>query len=547
MDLIVFFSSVGQRLELKIPKVDIDPVSYINERASQHGNLTLQTTSTQVESVIKSLNNVGGGIDKISTHVLLGTYKSILHHLTFFFNLCLKKAIFPTNLKIAVITPLFKGGNKHMFSNYRPISLLPIFSKILEKILYENLSLFLDHHNILNPLQFGFRKKHSTYMPIAHMYDQITQSLEAKEVACTLYLDLKKAFDTVSIEILLRKLHFIGVRGQLYDMLKSYLSNRVQITKVDHICSNKQDVALGVPQGSILGPLLFILYVNDIGNISNTAKFYAFADDTAVFIKGKCTEQLQMKINELIPLIVKWFQANRLSINVSKTHYQLYSMSHSMDLNIHFDGTKIERKGCIKYLGVYVDENLKWHSHISNVTKIMSRNLGIMGRAKYLLSERELLLLYNALILPHLNYCAMIWGRNYPTNIKRIITLQKRAVRIIDKKPYLYPTNTLFIKYKILKFTDIVREQCILILLAYLNDALPDPIAEMFKCQDNTITRQPKHFFIPLARNNYRTFSLSCSAPKIWYDIVGSIYKRLIEVPRSKPILKKMCKRIYVK
>ena len=534
-----FFSSIGKKLENEIPKVDIDPLGYLNKPASQHHDLVFQTTSTQVESIIKSLNSVGGGIDRISTSILLGTYKSILHHFTFFFNLCIKNAVFPKNLKIAIITPLFKGGNRDMFSNYRPISLLPIFSKILEKILYEELISYLENPNILNPLQFGFRKKHSTYMPISHMYDQITQTLEAKEMACTLYLDLKKAFDTVSVEILLRKLHFIGVKGQLYDILRSYLENRSQITKVDNVCSDKQAMVMGVPQGSILGPLLFILYVNDIGNISDFGTFYLFADDTAVLIKGKHIEQLQMKINVLVPKIAEWFQANRLSINVSKTHYQIYTMSRSTDLDIYFDGTKIERKTCVKYLGVYVDENLKWNSHIANVTKILSRNLGIMARAKHLLSARELLLLYNTLILPHLNYCAMIWGRNYPSNIKKIITLQKRAIRIIDKKPYRYPSNELFIKHKILKFPDIVKEQCILILLGYLNDTLPAPLASMFKYQDNTNTRQPNHFFIPMARNNYRIFSLSCSAPKIWYTIVGSIYKNLEDVPRSKSTLKK--------
>ena len=311
------------------------------------------------------------------------------------------------------------------------------------------------------------------------------------------------------------------------------------MTKVDNMYSSTQAVAIGVPQGSILGPLLFILYVNDIGKISDDVKFYVFADDTAVLIKGKCIEQLQEKLNWLVPLITKWFQANRLSINVSKTHYQIYTMSRSNDLNIHFNGIKIERKRCIKYLGVYVDENLKWHSHIANVIKKMSKNLGVMGRAKHLLSEKELLLLYNTLILPHLNYCAMIWGRNYPTNIKKVVTLQKRALRIIDKKPYLFPTNTLFIKHKILKFTDIVKEQCILVLLAYLNKSLPGPIAEMFMYQDDTNTRQPKHFFIPLARNNYRIFALSCSAPKIWYTVIGSMYQSLDKVPRSKSSLKK--------
>ena len=345
-----FFSSIGQKLENDIPKVDIDALSYLNEPVFQHNNLSFQTSSTQVEYIIKSLNSVGGGIDNINTNILLGTYKSILHHLTFFFNLCLKNAVFPNNLKVAVITLLFKGENRDMFSNYRPISLLPIFSKVLEKILYEELLSFLENHKILNPLQFGFRRKHSTYMPLAHMYDQVTQILEAKEVACTLYLDLKKAFDTVSTEILLRKLHFIGIRGQLYAILRSYLTGRSQITKVGDVCSNKQAMKLGVPQGSILGPLLFILYINDIGNISDIAKFYLFADDTAVLIKGKQIGQLQMQINTVVPLISKWFQANRLSLNVSKTHYQIYTMSNTADLNIYFDGTKIEEKDVLNIL-----------------------------------------------------------------------------------------------------------------------------------------------------------------------------------------------------
>lgn len=534
-----FFSTIGQMLENEIPKADKDPLSYLNEPASQHCTIIPEVTSNQVENIIKSMNNVGGGIYKINTQILLGTYKSILHHITFFFNLCIRNAIFPDNLKIAVITPLFKSGKRDMFSNYRPISLLPTFSKILEKIIFQTLSSYLDTHKILYPFQFGFRVNHSTFMPIVHMYDQITRNLEAREITCTIYLDLKKAFDTVSIDILLKKLDFIGIKGNLLDIIKSYLSNRQQMTKVQNQYSKKRPVVLGVPQGSILGPLLFILYVNDIFNVSNLAHFYLFADDTAIMIKGKSTEQLQCNINQLVPLISKWFQSNRLSLNASKTYYQIYSGKGVPDLNVQLNRFKIERKKCIKYLGIHFDENLKWHSHISNVEKNISRNLGIMGRVKHLLTSRELLILYNALILPYLNYCAMVWGRNYLSSVKRIIVLQKRAMRIIDKKPYLYPTNELFIKHHILKFPDIVREQIIMVLLAYINKNLPDPVAKMFEYQKPLRTRQPNHFIIPRVRSNYRMFSLSYSAPKMWCTLVGSIFKHINEVPRDKGTLKK--------
>ena len=169
-----------------------------------------------------------------------------------------------------------------------------------------------------------------------------------------------------------------------------------------------------------------------------------------------------------------------------------------------------------------------------------------MRRAKYLLSARELILLYNALVLPHLNYCVAIWGKNYPSNIKKLKLLQKRAVRIIDKKPYLYPTNSLFIKYNILKFEDIVREQCIMILLAHIRNTLPCPIYKLFKYQERSVTRQSYHFTTPQALSNYRLFSLSCNAPRIWNKFVGSMFKHISDVQKNKQTLIKHVRKYLI-
>ena len=169
----------------------------------------------------------------------------------------------------------------------------------------------------------------------------------------------------------------------------------------------------------------------------------------------------------------------------------------------------------------------------------ISRNLGIISRVKYFLSSRELLLLYNTLILPYLNYCAVVWGSNYITNIKSLIKLQKRAVRLIDKKSYIHPSGELFKKYKILKVPELVKEQIIMILLSFINKTLPAPIAEMFRYNRPNNTRLSKHFFVPYAQTNYRTFALSYLAPKSWNKIVCSIFKDLDDVPRSKFTLKK--------
>jgi len=318
------------------------------------------------------------------------------------------------------------------------------------------------------------------------------------------------------------------------------------MTKIDDIISKKQVIQMGVPQGSILGPLLFILYINDISKTTDLGTFYLFADDTAICIPGRNVEELQTKMNELVIKISEWFQVNRLTLNAAKTNYQIYSRSVTPDLDITLNDTQITRKTCIKYLGVHVDENLKWSSHISSVASVISRNIGVMGRSKHYLSSQQLLLLYNTLILPYLNYCAVIWGTNYETNINKLVILQKRAVRIIDKKPFLHPSTPLFIKHKILRFPEIVKEQCIIILLAHINKNLPNPISSLFRYCEPTNTRLTQHFYVPFASTNYRLFALSCNAPKIWNTIICKLFRDLSEVPKNKRTLKKAIRTYFL-
>ena len=378
-----FFSNIGAQLEMNIPPSAISPLEYLTPTENNDLDISLKTNNTEVASIIKTLNPVGGGFDKISTEILLLTYKSILSHLTFFFNLCLQTASFPDKLKIAIIKPIHKAGDKNAFNNYRPISLLPVFSKILEKILHSYLLTYINEQSIINPLQFGFRRNHSTYMPIARIIDKITSSLEQRQATCLLYLDLKKAFDTVSLNILLEKLNFIGVKGKLFAILKSYLTNRKQRTQFNTYLSKESVVNMGVPQGSILGTLLFILYINDISNISKEVSFYLFADDTAIMINGKNMLDLQNIVCEVLPKITNWFRANRLSLNTTKTFYQLFSNTVTDNLDIFIDNCQIHRKESVKYLGVTIQENLKWNEHIIQVSKSVSRGIGMIARAKH--------------------------------------------------------------------------------------------------------------------------------------------------------------------
>ena len=295
---------------------------------------------------------------------------------------------------------------------------------------------YMEEHNVLSPFQFGFRKQHCTYMPVALIVDEITKSLEKKKKIVGLYLDLKKAFDTVDISILLTKIKFLGIQGNLFKIIQSYFQNRVQCVRANGHTSTQSSISMGVPQGSILGPSLFIIYINDIINAVDEVNFFLYADDTAALIQEDSIEALQNKINRVLPKISEWFVTNRLSLNSSKSFYQVYSNSASaQEFDIHLHGSKISRHRSIRYLGTLIDENLKWKTHINAVCQKISCNIGVMSRAKYYISSKELLLLYNTLVLPHINYCAFIWGSNYSTRVYKIVRLQKRARRIIDKKP----------------------------------------------------------------------------------------------------------------
>ena len=541
-----FFAEVGTNLEKEIPVSCSGAVDYLGNPNYAPLNEELSTTPYEIAKIIKSLNPVGGGIDKISTKIILYTYEKCLPHLTFFFDLCLRTAVFPDHLKIALVVPIYKTGEKDKFNNYRPISLLPVFSKILEKLLHSRLLEYIEFNKILHPFQFGFRRKHSTYMPIAHLINEITESLQDQKIICGIYLDLKKAFDTVSFDILLNKLYVLGIKGDMFTILKSYLYGRYQRTKFNNTISGLVAVKMGVPQGSILGPLLFILYINDLPNVSDEIKFYFFADDTAISVKSSCVTELQTKLNHVMPKVTEWFNANRLSLNASKTHFQIYSRTFINDIDIQLNSCKILRQKYVKYLGVVVEENLKFEKHVSNIASVISRNIGVMGRSKSVLSSRELLLLYNSLVLPYLSYCAAVWGSNYPTRLAKIEKLQKRAIRIIDNKPYFFPTNALFVKYNVLKFRDIVQQQNIMIMLAFLNGNLPDSMSKMFRLHVPVGTRAIKHFHVPFAASNYRAFSLAHSAPSTWNNIIVHLFRNIENVPRNKFTLKKHLRKYLV-
>ena len=277
-------------------------------------------TEDEVEKIIKGLKDASPGWDGIHAKIVKSTRHVHLDVLTHVFNLSVCNGVFPCELKLAKCIPLFKSDNCMLINNYRPVSLLPVFSKILEKLMYDRLLSFVNKHKLLYKYQFGFREKHGTDIALIVLIDKIVAALNNDEIVLGVYLDLSKAFDIVNHEILIIKLYKYGIRGIVLEWLKSYLSGRSQYVSYCNHDSSSMSVKCGVPQRSILGPLLFLLYVNDIYNVSSVLFTLLFADDTNVFVHGKNIVNLVRTMNEELCKLSDWMDVNKSSLNVEKTN-----------------------------------------------------------------------------------------------------------------------------------------------------------------------------------------------------------------------------------
>ena len=343
--------------------------------------------------------------------------------------------------------------------------------------MFNRIYTFFDSQNILSDSQYGFRKGLSTKMALISAIDYITDSLDNKSHTAGVFLDLSKAFDTVNHNILLSKLNHYGIRGNALQWFKSYLSNRTQGVKYNDVVSSSRAIGIGVPQGSILGPLLFIIYINELPVVVPKLKSIIFADDTTLFLSSSDLFQLKQDLNKELKQLSQWFESNKLSINIKKTHYMLFSLNKNVQ-NTQFDvkinETSIEKVSNTKFLGVYIDENLNWVPHINHVCKKLRKSVGILKKAKPLLNEKSLITLYYSFLYPYLTYCHLIWGNAASTHLKRIVILQKKAIRLICGEDFLAHTDPLFQRTKIIRFQELYKYFTLLFVFKSKNNLFPN-------------------------------------------------------------------------
>lgn len=412
------------------------------------------TEPRDIYKIIMNLKNTNStGYDKICTKVIKYVATIISPVLSYIINLCIEHGIFPTDLKISIVKPLFKKVDREQMGYYRPVALIPIFSKIFEKVIYKCIYSYFEKHDLFASEQAGFRKNKNINLTIYNFLMTVTNKLDKKQLVTALYMDLTKAFDYVDHDILSRKLFSYGVRGNVLDLIKSYLYNRKQQTKITRLnktnktvteyASTLRTVKYGVPQGSVLGPLLFLIYINDFPKAIGYP-VVLFADDSTVVYTGNNSKDIENNINNNLVDIINWLTLNNLILNIDKSNIMTFKNNYtnkSNDLNITHNGKSLTSISSTKFLGLQIDSHLTWKDQI----EIVCTKLNRFSYALYILSkvvrQATVLTAYYAYVASTLRYGLIFWGNS--TDKERVFIAQKRCIRAICRlkrrdscKPY---------------------------------------------------------------------------------------------------------------
>ena len=474
-----FFVNIGKNLTQNITKYHQKSFQmYLNNNILCSFGFKL-IDDDYTKKVINSLRTkTSSGHDGISVKLLKFLSPGLAGPLTIIINQSLITGIFPDKLKIAKVVPLHKKDDKMKLDNYRPISLLSSISKVFEKVVFNQLTEYFKLNNLLFEGQYGFRDKHSTELATVELMDRVITALEEKRLPISIFMDLSKAFDTLDHKILLSKLQYYGVTGTALNWFNDYLSNRSQYVEINGMSSDVKNIDTGVPQGSILGPLLFLIYMNDIPNVSKIFKFILYADDTTLFSTIEFSVPIERSnvnqmLNNELSLVCEWLNINKLSLNINKTKFMVFHPYQKEVLHLtpclKIADTVIENVNEFNFLGVHLDSHMTWKSHTDKLALKLSKYTGILNKLKHYLPSYILRTLYFTLIHSHLNYAILTWG--YKCN--RLNKLQKRLIRVVTSSKYNAHTDPLFKITQILKLQDLLNLNALKFYYRYLHETLP--------------------------------------------------------------------------
>ena len=490
------------------------------------------------------------GYDKISMRLLQAAGSSILDPLAYIFNQSIRTRIFPDDWKIAKVTPIHKADEKNLCSNYRPVSVISTVPKLFEKAVYKQLMQYLEQHQIISKFQSGFRASHSTEILLLQVTNNWLRNMDAGLINGVLFLDLKKAFGTINHEILLSKLEHYGIRGLPLLWFQSYLNNRKQICKINNSLSTFQNVSCGIPQGSNLGPLLFLIYINDLPDSLEITEPAMFADDTNLTVTGETSAEIQNKLEGEIQNVLKWLRTNKLTLNEKKTEYMLIGSAKRLkqiqnDLIIKINDHVIKRVYNKNVLGLEIDDKLKWTEHVEKQSKKISCSIAMLRNIKPYVPQSTLQTMYKSLLLPYFNYCSTIWHDGNKLHAEKLLKLQKRAARVITSSGYDKRSSEIFQMLNWAKIQSILKKRELMITFKSLKGMAPEYMTQMFSVSENQIY-QLRHnhqkLYLRKPKTNFLKRSFSYRAAASWNQLlmeklpltklpetsIGS-FKRLIE------------------
>ena len=463
-----YFATIGEKLASAphFNNTSQQYYPYMDSRTVRNSMVINCTDDSEIKSIIYGLNShCAAGWDRITSSVLKTSADIITPSITWVFNLCLSHGIFPRVFKKAVFHPIYKKGSKDSFNNYRPISILSSLSKILEKLINKRLVSYLDKYNLLSSNQYGFRAGKSTEDAVMNLVDYVVQNIDKKKRTLGIFLDISKAFDTVSLPLLHDKMENIGIRGIALDLFKSYLADRTQTVAINGNISDEASLSFGVPQGSVLGPTLFLIYMNDLCNLNiPNCKIFSYADDTALIVSGSNWTETLKHSEKAFSIIMSWLSCNILTLNLDKTQFMTFGHyrslpSKSFCISAHVcpyelrnicNCSKITRSDSIKYLGVLIDENLSWKNHIRALTSRIRKHAYIFKQLRYSASPQTLSMVYYALVQSLLTYCIPAWGGANKSILLPLERVQRCILKVMLSKPIRFPTTELYQICKVL-------------------------------------------------------------------------------------------------
>lgn len=435
------------------------------------------------------------------------------------FNKHVKDGQFPESLKLAKITPIYKSGNSLSVQNYRPISVLSSFSKIFERIIYEQLEKHLLANSILNNSQYGFLKNSSTLAASLELITTIKKNIDLGRITACVFIDLSKAFDSINHNLLLNKLEWLILPTNMMRLFKNYLKNRSQYVNLENVKSSCSIIKNGVPQGSLLGPLLFNFFINDLFEVQLNGKMIMYADDIALIYDSKDTNVLRNMIQLDLDKIQLWMNENYLKINELKTKYMIFTIKNKKintdRLHLTINNHKLEQVNFFKYLGLWIDHKLNWDVHIQKLKEKLRGINFILYQMRFTLPRKIKFLIFHAHMMSSVRYLLPIWGFAYDNRLKEIHTLINKSIKTIKNLPMLTPTEQLYIDTKTLPLKNLIEFETILLI---------------FKLKLNLIRN---NYFLQTARDvhSYNTRSASNFKTEFYRTSSGqnnALYKGLL-------------------